>query len=58
MNVNGSNKDCSGCPAAVKLGVNSLGMELYGCKYKVAGCRDGKTLFEQMEQAKKNKDRE
>ena len=40
MNVNGNNKDCKNCSASVKLGVNSLGMGLYGCKHRLKTCKD------------------
>lgn len=56
MNVNGNNKDCKNCSASVKLGVNSLGMGLYGCKHRLKTCKDGNTIIQQIEQAKRNKD--
>ena len=41
MNVNGSNKACDECPGAVELGINSVGMKLYGCEYKQTVCKKG-----------------
>ena len=57
MNVNGNNKDCKNCSASVKLGVNSLGMSLYGCKDRHPACRDGNTILEQIEQARQERDK-
>lgn len=56
MNVNGNNKDCKDCPASIELGTNSLGMQLYGCQYRHPACKEGDTILERMEQARKQRD--
>jgi cytochrome c2 len=57
MNVNGNNKDCKNCHASVELGVNYLGMSLYGCKNRQPACKDGNTILEQIEQARQERDK-
>ncbi len=58
MNVNGSNKACDECPGAVELGINSVGMKLYGCKYKQTVCKKGSALLKQIENARQENDKE
>lgn len=61
MNINGYNSNCSNCQESVILGKNSLGMILYGCKYMgniCISCTNGITLFNEIEQARKIKEKE
>lgn len=56
MNVNGNNKDCESCKAAVELGTNRLGMKLYGCVLKSStACKD-MTILEELEIVRREKD--
>ncbi len=52
MNVNGNNKDCSKCKAREELGINKLGMRLYGCRYKTDDCKAGKPILQELKFAR------
>lgn len=52
MNVNGNCKDCSTCEAKEELGINKLGMQLYGCRYKTDDCKAGKPILEELKFAR------
>lgn len=49
VNINGSNKNCDNCQGAVFLGVNSIGLRVYGCRNRKDTCSPGGTIIEQME---------
>lgn len=53
VNVNGNGRACEGCGSSFYLGTNQLGMNLYGCKKKVDGCRRGLSISAEANEAAK-----
>lgn len=56
MNICGKEKDCGNCTSGDCLGINAMGMKVYGCKKRVTSCKQGIPILDELKAARQQRE--